>query len=141
LTATQHSSVAEKEKFINDLADFVKSGFTPRLFTKELYNRLSMCFGHMAHYNKSGFFAEWFEMPHEQLAWIKRNQAYKPCGDSKYTYSDAEDIFVQWLNGPEVSKIVIELEDKCNQEVIAAAYATIQRAEAILAKHGQPLRR
>ena len=49
-TPTQFSTAAEKAEFGNALLHFTESEWGAALFTKSLYNRLSMCFGHIAHY-------------------------------------------------------------------------------------------
>jgi len=58
--ATQHSSASDKAKFANHFVRFVESGYRRTLFFKWFYTRLSMTFGHIAHYNIDGFYAEWF---------------------------------------------------------------------------------
>ena len=49
-TATKFSTAADKAEFGNTLLRFVESEWALAFFTKGFYNRLSMCFGHIAHY-------------------------------------------------------------------------------------------
>jgi hypothetical protein len=49
-TATKFSTTADKAEFENTLLRFIESEWASALFTKSFYNRLSMCFGHIAHY-------------------------------------------------------------------------------------------
>ena len=49
-TATKFSTAADKAEFGNTLLRFIESEWASVLFTKSFYNRLSMCFGHIAHY-------------------------------------------------------------------------------------------
>jgi hypothetical protein len=49
-TATKFSTAADKAEFGNTLLLFIESEWTPALFTRSFYNRLSMCFAHIAHY-------------------------------------------------------------------------------------------
>jgi len=49
-TATKFSTAADKAEFGNTLLRFIDSEWASALFTKSFYNRLSMCFGHIAHY-------------------------------------------------------------------------------------------
>ena len=49
-TAAKFSTAADKAEFGNTLLRFIESEWAPALFTKRFYNRLSMCFGHIAHY-------------------------------------------------------------------------------------------
>jgi len=43
-TATKFSTAADKAEFGNTLLRFIESDWASALFTKSLYNRLSMCF-------------------------------------------------------------------------------------------------
>ena len=52
-TATKWDTAEVKAKFANDLCRFMAADFKESLFTKALYQRLSMCFGHIAHYAES----------------------------------------------------------------------------------------
>jgi hypothetical protein len=49
-TATKFSTAADKAEFGNTLLRFIESEWASALFTKHFYNRLSMCFAHIAHY-------------------------------------------------------------------------------------------
>jgi len=50
---TQFSTAADKADFGNTLLRFIEPEWKQTLFTKSFYNRLSMCFGHIAHYVES----------------------------------------------------------------------------------------
>jgi hypothetical protein len=47
---TKWSTADEKADFGNSLLHFILTGFLAGRFTEKLYTRLSMCFGHIAHY-------------------------------------------------------------------------------------------
>ena len=49
-TATKFSTAADKAEFGNTLLRFIESEWASALFSKSFYNRLSMCFGHIANY-------------------------------------------------------------------------------------------
>jgi hypothetical protein len=86
--ATQWDSAEDKAKFANHFVRFVRSGYKRTLFPKWFYRRLSMCFGHIAHYNQAGFYAEWFA---DDSGRFLRNVLQWGCyGDPAYTYSDVE---------------------------------------------------
>jgi len=59
-TATKWDTDEDKAKFANDLCRFVAADFKQTLFTEKMYRRLAMTFGHIAHFNRRGFFAEFF---------------------------------------------------------------------------------
>jgi hypothetical protein len=95
--ATKWSSAEDKAAFLANLAGFVQSGFKRGRFTKSLYRRLSLTFGHIAHYDIHGFYATWFATGEDQRRWLRHVREYRPCGDPQWTFSDAERAFQEWL--------------------------------------------
>jgi len=89
-TATKFSTAADKAEFGNTLLRFIESDWAPALFTKSFYNRLSMCFGHIAHYNRTQFYEEWFSSLAAQVRFLKHTLRFPCYGDPEYTFSDAE---------------------------------------------------
>jgi hypothetical protein len=89
-TATKFSTVADKAEFGNTLLRFIESEWASALFTKSFYNRLSMCFGHIAHYCRSQFYEEWFSSLDAQLRFLKHTLRFPCYGDPEYTFSDVE---------------------------------------------------
>ena len=74
-TATKFSTAADKAEFGNNLLRFIESEWASALFTKSFYNRLSMCFGHIAHY------VEWVVMRSANVntLWIQSSTARSLC--------------------------------------------------------------
>jgi hypothetical protein len=89
-TATKFSTAADKAEFGNTLLRFIESEWAPALFTKSFYNRLSMCFGHIAHYNRTQFYEEWFSSLASQVRFLKHTLRFPSYGDPEYTFSDVE---------------------------------------------------
>jgi hypothetical protein len=89
-TATKWDTAEVKAKFANDLCRFMAADFKDSLFTKALYQRLSMCFGHIAHYNREGFFGEFFRDLRGKVDFLEQTLAWRCFGDPEYTYSDVE---------------------------------------------------
>lgn len=55
-----------------------------------------MMFGHIAHYDRNGFYDEWFrEGRADWTEYILDRGAW--FGDPEYTWSDVENAFVEWL--------------------------------------------
>lgn len=52
--ATEWSSAAEKTAFGTSFFRFIDGDWKEPLVTNNFYNRLSMCFGHIAHYVEGG---------------------------------------------------------------------------------------
>jgi hypothetical protein len=87
-TATKFSTAADKAEFGNTLLRFIESEWAPALFTKSFYNRLSMCFGHIANYNRTQFYEEWFSSLAAQVRFLKHTLRFPCYGDPEYTFSD-----------------------------------------------------
>ena len=91
-TATKWSSESDKADFGNALLHFINAGFQQRLFTQKLYKRLSNMYGHIAHYNRVGFWEEWFSDESAQVRFL-HHLLHWPCyGDPEFTFSDVERV-------------------------------------------------
>jgi len=89
-TATKWDTAQDKADFANKFVSFVESGFKETLFTKKFYTRLSNCFGHIASYNKLGFYDKWFSDFDSQVRFLNNALTHPSFGDASYTYSDVE---------------------------------------------------
>ena len=89
-TATKWDTNEDKAKFANNLCRFIAADFKTTLFTDKLYRRLAMMFGHIAHYDRFGFTAEFFTDLRGKIAFIEQTMMWRPCGDPAWTYSDVE---------------------------------------------------
>jgi hypothetical protein len=89
-TATKWDTGEDKAKFANGLCRFIAADFKQTLFTEKIYRRLAMTFGHIAHFNRFGFLAEFFEDPRGKVAFLEQTLMWCPCGDPAWTYSDVE---------------------------------------------------
>lgn len=88
--ATQWNTAENKAVFGNHLLRFIEARFPQNLFTTTLYNRLSMCFQHIAHCDIQGFYTEWFTTAGDQARFLT-HALRSPCyGDPAYIYSDVE---------------------------------------------------
>jgi hypothetical protein len=88
--ATKFSSAAEKAEFGNALLKFLDADCAPGLFTNRLYQRLSMTFGHIAHYNRLQFYEEWFASLSAQIRFLEHTLRFPCYGDPEFTFSDVE---------------------------------------------------
>ena len=87
---SKHSDANEKASFANNLMDFVESGFEERKFTKALYQRLTLSYGFIAHYNREGFWSEYFTRSEDKAEFLARILRHPCHGDPDFTYSDVE---------------------------------------------------
>ena len=95
--ATEHSSTKDKAKFANKFVSFVESRYKRSDFSKWFYKRLSMTFGHIAHYNQEGFYSVFFTTKEDQARFVEQCLRYPCYGDPGYTYSDGELALQKWL--------------------------------------------
>lgn len=97
-TATEWSTAKDKQDFYNHFIKFVESDFKRSKFTKKFYNRLSNCFGHIAHYNINGFYDVWFSTSQAKLDFLLNAIRFSCYGDAKFTDCDVEKELVKWLS-------------------------------------------
>jgi hypothetical protein len=88
--ATKWDTGEDKAKFANGLCHFIAADFKQALFTERIYRRLAMTFGHIAHIDRVGFLAEFFEDLRGKVAFLEQTLMWCPCGDPAWTYSDVE---------------------------------------------------
>lgn len=56
-----------------------------------------MCFGHIAHYNRDGFYQTWFRSPTSRLAFLCNVAEWRCYGDPRFTFSDVERVLAAWV--------------------------------------------
>lgn len=95
-TPTQWSTAQDKADFCNCFVRFVKSGYKQNIFTEEFYTRLSMCFGHIAHYDRQGFYETFFTSLEGQIRFAETTLIGGGYGDPHFTYCDAEKLLRAW---------------------------------------------
>lgn len=100
-TPTDHATAADKAKFGNHFVKFVQGGFKRTQFPKWFYVRLSMTFGHIAHYNIDGFYATWFADADKLRKFIEITLSYPCYGNPGYTFCDVEREIQKWIKGHE----------------------------------------
>ena len=101
-TPTGHADGEAKSKFANNLSRFISTDFRSTLFTKSLYTRLSMCFGHIAHYNRGQFYAGFFTDLRGKVAFLEQTLAWPCYGMPDYTFCDVERAIQTRLRRSEV---------------------------------------
>jgi hypothetical protein len=89
-TPTRFSTAADKAEFGNHLLRFIESEWAQTLFTKDFYQRLSMCFGNIAHCVRGSFYETWFTSNQDRLRFIEKTLKWPCWGDPEYTFSDVE---------------------------------------------------
>lgn len=116
-TATKWDPAEQKEKFVSHFLRFVKADFKWTLFYNWFYTRLSMTFGHIAHYNKNGFYGTFFTTIKGKVDFLKITLNYPCHGDPEYTYSDAEKVIQKALrDGSYLQKYQKQLAQEIEKE-------------------------
>lgn len=87
---TRFASADEKAAFANNLMRFIETGCRSQDFTQHLYNRLSMTFGFIAHYDRRGFSDTYFTTAEDKMRFLRKIVSHPCYGDPKYTFSDVE---------------------------------------------------
>ncbi len=113
LTATEFSTVEDKEKFIKHFKRFVEGGMKRTVFPKWFYIALSTTFGHIAHYDINGFYDTWFRTLCSKIAFLEHTLKAGCYGSPAFTYSDAEKVIQDWLRK---SGIIKELHTQNTSE-------------------------
>jgi hypothetical protein len=125
--ATQWSSAADKAAFGNAFLHFIESEWKRSLFTKSFYQRLSNCFGHIAHYNIHGFYETWFTCDKDRRGFLQNTLSWPCWGDPTFTYSDVERAIKQEVRARNYLALY---ELKAAEELRIAEMAVLTRLEA-----------
>ena len=68
----------------------MQSDFASSKFPRTFYQRLSMTFGHIAHYNQGGFFETFFTTTHDKVRFLRQTLAHPCHGDPAGPTADVE---------------------------------------------------
>src|SRR5208282_5946414 len=137
---THWDTPEQKAKFANALLAFVAQDFPRSKFHESFYRRLSNTFGHIAFYNREGFYERFFRTAEDKLEFLEQCVTWPCHGDPTYTYSDVERAVVARLTQSQIvailsSQVAVERrrrelallsELKARYEPIAAALVTAE---------------
>jgi hypothetical protein len=123
--ANDQYTAEEKAHFANHFVRFVESGFKPTVFPAWFYRRLSCSFGHIAHFNRNGFYETWFSTTRRRRDFLQRclSHPFYPAAP----FSDAEDACRQWVRK---SGLVMKLSVQVALDVEQAERAELARLKA-----------
>jgi hypothetical protein len=96
-TPTQWSTAEKKAAFAKQFVRFIQSDFAAKHFTEKFYRRLSNTFGHIAHYNRGGFWDTFFTTTADKMQFLDQTLQHPCHGDPAWTYSDVERALQEWL--------------------------------------------
>ena len=124
---TEWSSAADKAAFGNTFLHFIESEWKRSLFSKGFYQRLSNCFGHIAHYDIHGFYEAWFTSDKDRLEFLKNASTWPCYGDPQFTFSDVERALRQQIHS---RNYVALYEVRAAEELRAAEMMVLRSLEA-----------
>lgn len=96
-SATRFKTAEDKAAFADRLVAFMLAGFPHEAFTDDFYRTLSKCRGHIAHYDRGGFYAEWFASADKQAEFVSHWVNTPIYGHPSHTFSDVEHTVRGWL--------------------------------------------
>jgi hypothetical protein len=96
-TPTERDTADDKAKFVQQFKKFVDSDFEIKKFPKWFYIRLSMCFGHIAHFNQGRFYDTFFTSTRGKVRFLEKCSQWPCCGSPHFTYCDCERELQDWI--------------------------------------------
>ena len=67
------------------------------MFSKGFYTRMSMMRGHIAHYDRGGFYNAQFSTSERRADFLQHWATAPVYGNPAYTWSDVERVLAAWL--------------------------------------------
>jgi hypothetical protein len=126
-TATKWNTAEDKAKFVKKFIKFVEKDFPQTMFDKKFYARLSMMFGHIAHYDVNGFWKTFFTNATDKIRFLEQTLNYPCYGDPTYTWSDAEKEIQGLLEEMEVLEKWQRIEAEENDSKERAEYQRLKK--------------
>ena len=89
-TPTRFTPADSKAWFANHFLRFASADFPKHHFTQRFYSRVMSTFGMIAHYDRTGFWREYFAGTAGKIEFIEQVIQWPCYGDPTHTFSDAE---------------------------------------------------
>lgn len=117
MTSTQFHSATEKETTLERFKRFFIKGCPETMFTKTLYDYASNMYGHIAHYDRQGYYQTWFTNPKQISEWFKWALQHPCYGDPAFTRSDVEKSLKIWIAESSILNHYKQLADNALQQI------------------------
>jgi hypothetical protein len=135
----QFMSAREKALVLKAWLRFLQNGLRFEDFTKRLYEHLHLHCSFIAHYNRAGFYAEYFEHGEDTAQFLSQFDARGECRSVEYGWT-------LWLQGDyaDLNQAMIDEGTKCIPSLMEKARqsgrdADLAEARRLLGKHGLQL--
>ena len=89
-TPTKFCPAASKAWFVAHWLRFASSDFPKHHFTQRFYGRLMHTSGHVAHFNRAGFWTEFFTSTAGKVDFLEQTIAWHCHGSPEHTWCDVE---------------------------------------------------
>jgi hypothetical protein len=126
-TPTTWEPAKKKARFAKTFIRLVEADFPRRQFTKAFYHRLVLAFGHIAHFDRWGFFDTFFTTTEGKVRFLRLTLQWPSYGDPAFTYSDVEKAIQSWLLQNDV---LAQYERRLAEEAEAAERSELGRLKA-----------
>jgi hypothetical protein len=126
-TPTKWDTAEDKVRFAQQFVRFVQSDFAAHHFTDRFYRRLCSTFGNIAHYNRQGFWDEFFTRTADKVRFLEQTLQHPCYGDPTWTYSDVERALQAWL---QAEGTLDQYRRRLAEETEAAERAQLARLQA-----------
>jgi hypothetical protein len=124
---TKFSSAQDKADFGNAFLRFIESEWARTAFSRSFYNRLSMCFSHIAHYDAAGFYEAWFTSDSDRLKFLRHTLAWPCWGNPEFTFCDVERAIQQEIRN---RNYLARYELRAAEAARSGEMETLKRLEA-----------
>jgi hypothetical protein len=95
----RYMTASDKEKLAKGWRTLVKHGFKWEHFTDRIYAHLTLRVGHIAHFDRSTFYATWLEQGGDRVEFLDRFLSYRVMDD----YADVHAVMVSTVRECEVA--------------------------------------
>lgn len=123
---SKFSTAEEKTKFANHLARFLAEGCPSKLWKAWFYRRLSMTFGHIAHYDQGGFWEAQLASPRKRLGFLAAILDCPCYGDPAFTYSDVERAIRDWARSGDLLARYAQAATNAHESAERAEYERLR---------------
>lgn len=131
--STKWNTAEDKARMANKITKFILNGFQRSTFTKEMYQRMSCMFGHVAEYDIHGFYTTWFADDTACLRWtenvVRGGVLGFVVGDTAWTWSDVEKAIQKWMME---NHIVDQIKNCANKECFGLTVEVEQESQLSL---------
>ena len=123
---TRWETAEQKARFAQQFIKFVEADFSWKKFAEAFYLRLALTFGHIAHFNRHGFFEAFFGTTEGKVRFLRLTLNWSCPGEPAFTYSDVERALQSWL---QQNGVLAKYEQTLRDETEAAQRAELNRLQ------------